>query len=293
MTDIKEQKNELVEQSTQDDALVSDIHINERENKKLIESITRLTKDKEILENNISELAKQKDEFGDLVKEKEYIISDINTLNVERAGLIKIKNDISETILRGEEEVNLNSWAAKRDGILSEIAVLEDKKVRLSKQNTELANSYTEISKKIEKIVGRMEELDKTEKLYGEIVDTKILELETRKIKLTSDVDILDFEVKTLENKKESLIKDIMFLITTQEDVFNRTGILEKVVEHVTNVSSKNIKELDTAVTEINKKAEKILSLSDTNIKAHTDILNEIPRLFVELSKKTLTRQKI
>jgi len=138
-----------------------------------------------------------------------------------------------------------------------------------------------------------MEELDKTEKLYMEIVDSKLPELEIKKTKLEIAISELSKDIESLSKKKDSLIKDIMFLITTHEDVYKKTGALEKIVDHVTKVNSENIKQLDTAVTAMTEKVSNILKLSDEQYKAHTEVLTEIPRLFVELRKKSLVREKI
>lgn len=192
-----------------------------------------------------------------------------------------------------EQKEQLTNWSVQRDALLGEIAQLVDQKQKLSQQTAEIAISYSEIANKIQQSIGRMEELDKQEKLYMEIVASELPGLEKEKSTLQSEVSGLKKEITVLNEKKENLHKEITLLITTQEDVFKRTGILEKVVEHVTNVSSSNIKELNSAVASIKEKTDEILKVSTENINAHTRILNEIPALFVELQRKSLTREKI
>jgi chromosome segregation ATPase len=192
-----------------------------------------------------------------------------------------------------EQVTQLSTWASERDTILSEISILKDEKEKIIKQRNEAAESATEIENKVQQFIGRMAELDKQEKQYEEIVSVEIPKLETHKTRLETQITALASLLDGLEITKSKLQTDIEFLTKVQSEIFNRTEILEKVVEHVTNVSSANIKELNNAVIEITTKVKDILALSDSELKAHTEILNEIPRLFVELQKKILIRQKI
>lgn len=197
-----------------------------------------------------------------------------------------------EELLPHQKE-QLTNWSIQRDALLGEISVLNQEKNKLSKQNSALVESATEISMRIEKLKGTMEELDNQEKLYMEIVDSKLPGLEVEKTKLETAVSTLIKDVAILESKKEELTKDIMFLITTHEDVYQKTGALEKIVDHVAKINSENVKLLDNAVVSMTGKVNDILKLSDEQYKAHTDVLTEIPRLFVELRKKSLIREKI
>lgn len=192
-----------------------------------------------------------------------------------------------------EQATKLKTWASERDSILFEIAKLKEEKEKITKDIIELSQSKTEIQNDIVKSEGRMEELDKKEKLYEEIVSIEIPKLEVQKTKLETEVMSFQKEVSYLDLKKDGLVKDIDFLIKTQKDVFERTGVLEKVVEHVTKISSSNIKELDEAVAILKKKVDEILKLSTEDIDAHNRILGEIPKLFVELQRKSLIREKI
>jgi seryl-tRNA synthetase len=192
-----------------------------------------------------------------------------------------------------EQKEQLSNWSIQRDALLGEIATLKTEKEKLSKDNTEIALSSIDIAKRIEQSIGRLAELDNTEKLYMEIVDSKIPELEAEKSRLTTEIDHLIIQLSSLGEKKEDIQKDIEFLIRVQSEVFNRTEILVKVVDHVTKINSTNMIEIETLVNLIKTKTEEILKLSTEDIEAHNRILNEIPRLFVELQKKVLIRKPI
>ena len=61
----------------------------------------------------------------------------------------------------------------------------------------------------------------------------------------------------------------------TYESLFNKTGVLREVVEHVKNVNSSNLKEIENSTKLISDKVKEILSVSSENLEAHTDILKQ------------------
>ena len=195
--------------------------------------------------------------------------------------------------LSPEQKEQLSNWSIQRDALLTELALLKEENEKLTQRNIEIADSSTEISEKIQQSIGRMEELDKQENLYKEIVAVEIPALEIVKTRLQTEITALKKEVVPLETRKEELVKDIEFLIKTKEDVSDKKEIIEKVVDHVTKVNSSNIKEIDEAIIALKSKVDEILKLSTEDIDAHNKILGEIPKLFVELQRKSLVREKI
>jgi chromosome segregation ATPase len=305
MEDLSQmQKDQIVSWSVQRDTLLKEISVLKDEKGKHLKayenrgisgedflnvSLNRkddLSNEIENLENDIKNLRSEKTNLTEEVKERGQVISDIQNLKNIQAELIEKNTRLSDVFVDKEQEAKIAS-------LESEISILEQKKNNLIKKNIELAESNTDIEKKIVGATERMKELDKQETLYMEIVDSKLPKLEEQKTKLETFVSELTKEAGDLMDKKDSLTKDIMFLIVTQEDVYNRTGALEKIVEHVTKVSSSNIKELDKAVEDISKKAKEIITLSDSSIKKQNDVLDEIPKLFVELRRKSLVREKL
>jgi DNA repair exonuclease SbcCD ATPase subunit len=195
--------------------------------------------------------------------------------------------------LTPEQKEQLLTWGGQRDSLLNEISALRSEQERLSSENVDLAVSSTDIADRIQQSIGRMSELDKQENDYINIIAAKIPALEVEKSILETKIPTLNKEIEELEVKKQNLEKDIMFLTVNYEEIFSRTGSLEKIVEHVTSVSSSNITELENSVSELTKKVKDILALSESDLKAHTDVLQEIPRLFVELKRKSLVREKL
>ena len=195
--------------------------------------------------------------------------------------------------LTPEQTNQLKTWASERDSLLEKISILKTEKDVLTKKNKELAESNTEIQTSIVKANVRMEELDKKESLYMEIVSIEIPKLEVEKTTLETEVMSLQKEVSYLDLKKEGLQRDLEFMIKNQKDVFERTGILEKIVEHVTDVSETNIKTLDNAISSLTEKVKEVIELSTKDIEAQNRILGEIPKLFVELQRKVLARDEL
>ena len=192
-----------------------------------------------------------------------------------------------------EQKKQLNVWSSQRDILLGEISELTVKKENLEKKNIELADSKTEIIEKINKTIGRLEELDKKEELYKEIISNQVFELEKTKTILETEVFNLKKEIILLDPQKENLIKDISFLTSTHDAVFARTGMLLEIVENVTKVNSSNMKEIENSIDTIKDKTNQIINLSTEGIENHNAVLRDIPKLFVELQKKSLIRQKI
>lgn len=192
-----------------------------------------------------------------------------------------------------EQKEQLNNWSIQRDALLGVIAGLKTEEEKRTNRVKDLAISATELENKIQQSIGRLEELDKVELLYMEIVDSKLPDLETQKTKLETLVTILEKEAGGLLDKKEEIKKDIEFLTKVQSEIFKRTGILEEVVEHVTKVSASNIKELDEVVASLTKKVKEVIALSTEDIEAQNRILGEIPKLFVELQRKVLLRNEL
>lgn len=198
-----------------------------------------------------------------------------------------------ESTLSPEQKKQIDSWVGQRDSILKEVAIVKGEHEALLILNKNLSESNTEIANKIQQSVGRLEELDKREKEYEEILSLDVSALSVTKTRLETEVTNLQNLVKSLLSDKEVVVKDISFLKDIHGAVFDKTAVLEKVIEHVTRVSSTNIRDVEGFVVALKSKIDEILILSTTNIQAHNLILSEIPKLFVELHRKSLEREII
>ena len=72
-----------------------------------------------------------------------------------------------------EQKEQLNNWSIQRDALLGVIAGLNKEKDSLNQKIKELSITSTELDNKIQQSIGRMAELDNTEKLYMDIVDNR------------------------------------------------------------------------------------------------------------------------
>lgn len=189
-----------------------------------------------------------------------------------------------------EMDKNLKTWAEQRDTILLEISKLNIEKERITKDNKNLASSNTDIQNQVSQVEGRLIELNKNDGEFKKLISKEVSALIVQKSNLEIEIFNQNKELSKLKETKEEINRDILLAITVNDDVFQRTGILKEIVEHVTKISSENIVEINNLTFSLKDIFSKILGLSTENIKAHTRILNEIPTLFVELKRKSLER---
>ena len=198
-----------------------------------------------------------------------------------------------DPLLSTQQEEQLKTWAVQRDEILQEISVLNTEKEERAKEVRDLSASYTEIADRIQQSIGRLSELDKKEEEYINVVSDSIPPLEAEKSKLETEVSNFKKEIAELILRKDGLTKDIILEMQVNDVISEKSKLIEQIVGHVTSISDKNTKELDSSLSLLKTNIQNILDLSSENIEKHNKILNEIPKLFVELQRKSLVREVI
>ena len=297
------QKEQLLNWSIQRDALLGEISVLKESKNKIIEqyknggvpeeAITKiispeevtLTNTKEALLRDVTELTEKLRITNLDLKNRENVLSDIEELKREQSHLISENTKLTDAILKKSNP--------EKDNLETEIASLKDQKYKLAKQLLEMAETHTEISDNIIASKARLEELAKKEKEFVEMITIDSAFKVGQKSRLEVEVSSLKKEIEVLTPRKNKIKEDIDFLINVQEKVFNRASIMEKVVDNVTRVNSLNMGELESSVNLLKSKIEEILKLSNEDLQAHKNVLDEIPRLFVELRRKSLIREKI
>lgn len=187
----------------------------------------------------------------------------------------------------------IETWADLRDKALLEVSLATTEAESLKKKNIELSNSNTEIQHEIGKSEGRLIELKNKEEESVQIVSKELSQLKEEKTQTETILSGLKKEITYFYDKKEELIKDISLLTQLYDKTFEKISPLEKIVEHVTKISSENIKEIELLIVSLQSNIKNIIGLSTLNIEKHNDILHQIPSLFVELRKKTLGRPSL
>lgn len=252
----------------------------------LLLDTSKLENSKTILEDKIKELNKEIFVLDNTAKEKKQLVSDITELKRQKNDLILENSKISNSIL-SKEEID------EKAQYLSEIAALKIEKANLTKTNEDLGISNIELTNSIHISIGRIEELKTREKDFTEMMTVDNTEKILVKTRLQEQVYSLEKEVKFLEDKKKGLTEDIVNQKEIYSDLFDKAGTLREIVSHVVTISDKNMIKLDQQSSILVDKVKEIVAISTENINKHNVILDEIPKLFVELKRKSLEREPL
>jgi predicted nucleic acid-binding Zn-ribbon protein len=192
-----------------------------------------------------------------------------------------------------EQKAYLATFAGRRDAALLEISNLQIVKEKLEKENKELTISYSDTEARMNKVLGRIEELTKKEAELPLLIARDIVSLESRKTCLATEVTSLTKMIEVLSSQKSSLEKDVYSALNTFESVKNQTAILEKIVDHVTKVSTENEREINSLVSELKSSLKNLVDINQKNVTETNQVLEKLPRMLVELQKTKLIRNKI
>lgn len=184
-----------------------------------------------------------------------------------------------------EQTNQLDAWAIARDKILVEISNLTRDKQVLTGQNIDLADSNTEIETKINKALGRLEELNKKEEEFKNLVQSETAQLISEKTKLQAEIPALQKEIGGLISQKMLLTETINTLTDVHDKVFDKTSALDQIVEHVTRVSGQNIIDMDAFMVSLKKSVQEIMDKNSENVKTTNIVLEKLPKYIFELEK--------
>ena len=198
-----------------------------------------------------------------------------------------------EPTITPEQEEQLKTWASERDAVLSEIAIARDERDKLTKANQEIAISYSEMVQKIQQSIGRMEELDLKEKEWEVIMSNGVADIRVEKTKLETELTDLKTQVAIYEEKKTTLVRDIELLLVLYDQHYGHAQNLEKVVERVVRISQENMDKLNIFVKSLEPEVQKVFTLIAKNVEQTNYVINELPQLYFDLKRKSLTREKI
>jgi chromosome segregation ATPase len=192
-----------------------------------------------------------------------------------------------------EQIAQLSTWAGERDAILKEIAIYRTERDRLKAINQEISKSNTDIESRLGKVQVRIDELDKKEAEYNEIVGVKNAELEKEKTELESKVSSLKEKVSRLTDEAFKLMNIGEHLRDTHKVIFSKTEDLQKVVDYVTRVTDGNIHNLEALFNMVEKKVKRVVEVSEASAKQTEYIMSELPRVFFDVQRQSLDRKKI
>ena len=191
-----------------------------------------------------------------------------------------------------EQKNNLSSWAGQRDAILLDIANQRTEQEKLKLTNKSLAESNTEIQDKINVGLGRLEELDKKEKLYEEIISTNLSDSLVQKSQLQSEITGLKNEIGLLFSQKETLVDLILNLTSIHNKLSESAVETEKMIGAVTQVNSDNAKELQNLLIEVKNQVKQIIDVNESNVAKTNVVINDLPKIIFDLQRELFERKQ-
>jgi len=192
-----------------------------------------------------------------------------------------------------EQKAYLATFAGRRDAALLEISNLQIAKEKLEKENKEIAISYSDTEARLNKVLGRIEELTKKEAELPLLIARDIVSLESRKTCLATEVTSLTKMIDVLTVQKASLEKDVSSALEVFNTVKSETLLLDKVVDHVTKVSLDNARDINMIVTDLKKSLEEIVAVNKKNVFETNVVIEKLPAMLVEAQKHGLIKNKI
>jgi DNA repair exonuclease SbcCD ATPase subunit len=269
---------QLKAEKAERDSVLAELLINERKNKDLVEENNRL-------EKNIPNLRQDENELIRRIDERKKLLGDVVQIQKNIVNLSTQEKLLRESILKAEESIGLQSWVAQRDQLLKSIADLKTEIESLEKKNRELSESNSDIESRISKAQGRMEEMDKSEEAYKEVVGIEVSDLLSQKSKLEVEVSREQVVLESLNSKKQTLLEAIDTLTQIYDKVFSNVHEMEGIVGNVKEVSDKNIAELHGMFSEIGTKLTEVMEKGKESADGANVILEKLPRWIFELQR--------
>jgi uncharacterized coiled-coil DUF342 family protein len=194
--------------------------------------------------------------------------------------------------LTPEQAQQIASWVSQRDAILADIANLRTEQHKLTLSNQGLAESNTDIETRINKGLGRIEELDKKEKEYEEIISTKLSDSLVQSSQLQSEITGLTREIGLLFSQKETLV-DLVLNLTSIHNKLSESAVeTEKMIGAVTQVNSDNAKELQNLLIEVKNQVKQIIDVNESNVAKTNVVINDLPKIIFDLQRELFERKQ-
>ena len=192
-----------------------------------------------------------------------------------------------------EQKAYLATFAGRRDAALLEISNLQIAKEKLEKENKEIAISYSDTEARMNKVLGRIEELTKKEAELPLLIARDIVSLESRKTCLATEVTSLTKMIDVLTVQKASLEKDVSSALATFTIIKDEAISLDAVVDHVVRVSKNNVTLVEDLVSKLARSLEEIIAVNKKNVFETNVVIEKLPAMLVEAQKHGLIKNKI
>jgi chromosome segregation ATPase len=257
-----------------------------------LDSLTKLASEKR--DSILKEVKKKEVELADIDKtlfERKAMLFDIPKIRSEIASLQGVRRNLNEDILTQQEKAEKNNWVAQREVLMKEVSLLRDEKLKLEKTNKELADSHTHTITQINKVEGRIDELNKKETEYESVIDMELAQKIIKKTSLENQIPALEKQVDLLESQKNSLIESIQIMQSVNSGFAAKNIDLEKQIGGVILLAEKNIGVVNSLMESLKVSTKELIDINTKNVKETNIVINQLPRMVVELQKHGLIKK--
>jgi hypothetical protein len=192
-----------------------------------------------------------------------------------------------------EQKEHLKTWAGQRDALLADISALQSGKEKAMEVNRNLADSNTEIQSSIYESEGRLAELLAKEKEFEILTFRSIAPLQAQKTELETAITGLKNEIALLKENKTLLLEGNTELKDAHDRAFDRINSIDKIVEHVTRISSANISDIEKILETFKASVENLTATNTKNVEATNVVIGQLPRVFFDVQRQSLKRKQI
>lgn len=186
------------------------------------------------------------------------------------------------------QKKQLEAWATLRDEKLRELSQLNTEISDKTKKSKELGASNTEVQIQIYRAEGRLLEIEKKEKERAELISSEILSFQTEKTTLQSEITALKQIIISIHSEEETLKSSIATLTDVHRKVFDRTGGLEAIVDHVKTVSESNLSVLVKTFDVLKETSNEIIAINRKNVSETMIVIEKLPRAILEYRRPIL-----
>jgi hypothetical protein len=186
----------------------------------------------------------------------------------------------------------IRAWAEERDFILSEIASKREENESLKKSNSILAESSTDLSKRILISEGRIKELANREKEIISLVSLEVADLEKIKTKLQTEITAFEKDIERLNVIKNNIIETTNFATETYEIVLKKSKTIDGIFAKASEVNDENVAKMNNLMIELGNSVQKLYDTNEANVEKANYYINELSKIFF-MAQKSSTIKKI
>lgn len=194
--------------------------------------------------------------------------------------------------LTQEQKQQLVSWVSQRDSILVDIANKRVEQEQLTLSNKNLAASNAEIQGSISRSIGRLEELDKLEKEYEEIVSTTLATTLVQKTQLETEIQGLKKEISLLECERITLVGMFGDLKEIHAQYSKDANDINRAVGETVQKNSQMTTEISNLLITLKDEIKKVIDVNTANVEKTNVVINDLPRIIFDLQRELFERKK-